>query len=184
MELSVLKTTKGRPMIAYNGYTFTYDKGGLQKHIWKCTYWQKTKCRARIHTTNSFINPVITQALSNHNHEPEPIACEIKKVMGDIKEAANATTLPPTQLIASHVATMSSAAQGMIPLKQNIARSIRVARYREGGSLQIPHRRQDINLPQSFTNVNNKEFLLFDSGPIPERIMNQGLSIVETSSGI
>lgn len=92
--------------------------------------------------------------------------CEVKRVMNAIKESAIATSLQPNQIIATHTASMSSASKGVMPLKQNIARCTGNVRSTEEGSLQASHRREYINLPESFKMFNNEPFLLYDSGPV------------------
>lgn len=169
-NLSVMKTSKGRPMLARNGFTYTFHKDGLHKYLWRCTNWQK-KCFARMHTTDSYVDPQLIRETGTHTHEPNPMKCEIRKVMNVIKDSAISTTVSPNQLIATHTTALSSASKGMVPLKQNIARTIRNVRSVAAGSLRVPHRREDIDLPQSFTILHNENFLLFDSGPTADRIM-------------
>jgi MULE transposase domain len=108
-----------------------------------------------------------------HNHTPDAIKCDVKKVLGKIKkDAQSLSTVAPSQIIAQNVQGMPAASQGSLPLLQNIKRGIRNVRSATMGSLVVPHCREDINLPDAYKVTSTGEsFLLFDSGIAPDRIM-------------
>lgn len=114
ISLFVIKIPKGRFLLIINRYTFTYEKEGVQKFIWECVCWKSNKCNGRVHTNDSFTNPKILTKLGGHYHEPNPMACEVKKVMNAIKESAITRNLQPNQIIATHTVTLLSASKGVI----------------------------------------------------------------------
>lgn len=124
-----------------------------------------------MHTTEVTSNPSLLKESGTHNHLPDAIGNENRETLNMIKESARTTSDAPNLLIARHTATISNACKGSLPLKQNIKRCIRNVRSLEGGSLNNPHRREDIHLPESFTTYNGQSFLLHDSGPINDRVM-------------
>lgn len=146
-----------------------------------CT--REGNCRARLHTTESSKNPDILKFVGTHNHEPDPIQCERREAINAITESAKTTQLPPSQIIAAHTASLSKACKGKLPLKYNMARVIRKVRSRDGGSLVVPHRKEDIQLPDEFTMYQKQNFLFYDSGATQDRLMifttEQNLNFLE-----
>ncbi|OXA46033.1 hypothetical protein Fcan01_19298 [Folsomia candida] len=114
----------------------------------------------------------LLRQVGSHNHEPKPIACDVKKVMTKIRQAASSSSIAPAQLIANEIRQMPAASQGHMPLAHNIKRGIRKVRGVTTGSLIVPSKREDIKLPDSFKiTSNNENFLAFDSGSHADRIM-------------
>jgi hypothetical protein len=169
-RVEVVSSRKGKPMISKQGYLFQFAKDGMEKKIWMCDQRLKLKCPVRLHTSDNLTNPRVLSELGTHN--PNAIACEIKKAMGNIRMDSATPTLPPAIIIANNVRGMSSAAQGLFPLIQNVKRGIHYVRSASIGAIAIPHRREEINLPEVYTVTSaGKPFLLFDSGPSADRIM-------------
>ena len=50
MPLEFVKSNKGRDLLLVDGYTFRYEKTIKENSHWKCTDYDKFKCRARCHT--------------------------------------------------------------------------------------------------------------------------------------
>jgi len=172
-QIEVIKTTKRNPMLSKEGFTFHYNKDGVEIRIWTCSKRvTDLKCPVRLHTTQNFNNPKLIRENGHHNHPPNPIEVDVKRVIGQMKDEASSSTAPPTQIIARNVRTLSSASQGALPLVQSMTRGIRNARAKSIGSLAIPHRREDIDLPDSYqTCSNGEDFLLFDSGKASDRLL-------------
>src|SRR5581483_3562303 len=106
-----LKSSKGKPIVAVNGYLYLFETSGVCKFIWRCVkYHSKTglKCPARLHTSESFSNANIINHLGSHNHEPCPSLRDVKKVVGKIKEVAVTTTDTPSHIIAEMLQDMPS----------------------------------------------------------------------------
>jgi len=145
---------------------------GVGKKIWECSKRHTSlKCHARLHTTDS-PNPTLIEEIGTHEHRANAIAVEVKQAMSSIRQQASTSSDTPSKIISSNVTSLSSAAQGALPLLHNLKRGIRKMRHASGGSLAVPHRREDINLPEEFTTtVNGDNFLLFDSGPNSDRIL-------------
>ncbi|OXA59365.1 AKT-interacting protein [Folsomia candida] len=171
-NIEVLASRRGRPLLTFNGNIFQFERDGLEKKTWRCDQFQKCKCRFRLHTSDNLRNPELLRQVGSHNHEPKPIACDAKKVMTKIRQAASSSSIAPAQLIANEVRQMPAASQGHMPLAHNIKRGIRKVRGVTTGSLIVPSKREDIKLPDSFKiTSNNENFLAFDSGSHADRIM-------------
>lgn len=171
-NIEVLASRRGRPLLTFNGNIFQFERDGLEKKTWRCDQFQKCKCRCRLHTSDNLRNPELLRQVGSHNHEPKPIACDVKKVMTKIRQAASSSSIAPAQLIANEIRQMPAASQGHMPLAHNIKRGIRKVRGVTTGSLIVPSKREDIKLPDSFKiTSNNENFLAFDSGSHADRIM-------------
>src|SRR5581483_9917472 len=123
--LEILSSRKGRALLKLNGYLFQFSKNGVNKFIWRCDQWRKFKCPSRLHTDESTQSPSLLCQLGSHNHEPNAIACEIKKVMTAIRNDAKSSSQVPAKIIADNLRGVSAAAQRSMPLIQNIKRGIR-----------------------------------------------------------
>lgn len=164
-EITVVQSSHGNPMISKSGYLFRLNNLGLEKRMWECARRKYDKCHARIHTTDSINNPVLLSELGTHNHRSDAIACEVKRTLTRIRTDAIASTDSPAHVIARSVQNTTSATQGALPLVRSLKRGIRRMRSTAQGSLVVPHRREDIALPETFQNTTGGEkFLPFDSG--------------------
>src|SRR5258705_1388441 len=136
--LEVVKSRKGHPMITKDGFLFNFHKDGLNKKMWACDKRYTKKCTARMHTTENFNSPRLICQLGSHNHGPDAIECDVKRVMSNIRKEAGTSTASPAQIIANNVRTVSAATQGQLPLIQNVKRGIRRVRAAALGPLVIP----------------------------------------------
>ncbi|XP_021965844.1 uncharacterized protein LOC110861036 isoform X2 [Folsomia candida] len=126
-----LTSCKNRPMISKGGYLFNFERNGAKKKIWRCKHHRHHKCPVRVHTTNSVTNPEILTQIATHNHAPDPKLCEVQLALHKIRDTAKNSTLPPTQIVATHSSTFSQAGKDIAPLKNNITRTIRNIRCRK-----------------------------------------------------
>ena len=78
-NIEVLASRRGRPLLTFNGNIFQFERDGLEKKTWRCDQFQKCKCRCRLHTSDNLRNPELLRQVGSHNHEPKPIACDVKK---------------------------------------------------------------------------------------------------------
>lgn len=118
-------------MISKGGYLFNFERNGAKKKIWRCKHHRHHKCPVRVHTTNSVTNPEILTQIATHNHAPDPKLCEVQLALHKIRDTAKNSTLPPTQIVATHSSTFSQAGKDIAPLKNNITRTIRNIRCRK-----------------------------------------------------
>lgn len=170
--ITISESIRGKPVASLNGYSFVFHKFGDEKRIWVCDRYRHAKCPARMHTSIGLENVTIISELGSHNHPENPINVELRQVRTKIRQDAKSTNDQPASIISRNVGHVSAAAQGVLPLKQNLKRTIRDVRASGVGSLVQPHRREDIVLPASFQkSKGGADFLLFDSGPEASRIL-------------
>jgi hypothetical protein len=116
--------------------------------------------------------PELISELGEHNHPPNPVRRDVKRFMNEIRDQAIGTGNSTSVIVKTCVDKLPTSCQGSVPLLRNIKRGIRRLRANAGGNPAIPHRREDINLPEYFTVTNKSEpFLFFDRGPTSDRFL-------------
>jgi hypothetical protein len=188
-QLEVILSERDKPMVRRGGYLYGYTKDGLQKKNWRCDHYYKTKCSARIHTSEDSKNPILLAEFGEHNHEPDPLRCDVKVVLKKIQQVACTSKESTSKIVSSEVQGVLNATQGQLPLIENLKRNVRRARVRSTGErfLINPLSREDINLPHEFTMTDNdKLFLMYDSGRHADRILmfttTENLEFLKNSS--
>ncbi|XP_060869049.1 uncharacterized protein LOC132943916 [Metopolophium dirhodum] len=98
MELSFLKTEKGKNVLVHNGYTLTKEKYGADSEIiWKCSQYASKKCPGRCHTQS---NNVVWDP-DNHTHLPEASRLAAIQFISEIKENVTTYTSTSASVLAS-----------------------------------------------------------------------------------
>lgn len=137
IPLEVILSEKGKPMIAKSGYVYTFAKDGTNKKIWTCSKNCNCKnqpegfekCPVRLHTTDSFVNPIFLIETGDHNHPPDPVTIEIKRCMSRIKEEALMNLEEDEEeIITRNFGKVERFAQGSLPPRRNIKRHIKYLR--------------------------------------------------------
>jgi hypothetical protein len=72
-------TTKGKPLLIYDGYMYTLNRERTNVKYWRC---QERTCSATIHTDK---NDNIKSCNDNHNHLPIPESIELVELKHNIK---------------------------------------------------------------------------------------------------
>ena len=92
----VIKSKKGGKLLVYRGYSFEFDKNGLEKKLWRCTQHRNHSCRGRLHSVeyipeNGETVEVLRET-GEHNHTPDAASIEKTKVLNKVKSTAAAST--------------------------------------------------------------------------------------------
>jgi hypothetical protein len=171
-RLQLATSQRGRQLIRKDGFLFQLEKVGLQKRIWRCNHWNKVQCYARMHTTDSLENPELLSEMGLHNHGPDPIKCDVKQVISELKKKAKTTDKAASVIVKECIDALPGSSQGSLPQLKNMKKNIRRARAAVEGNLVIPHRREDIVLPEKFQLTNdNEQFLFYDSSSGLDRFL-------------
>ena len=100
MPLEVVKIQKGKDQIRYNGHLFglnlTMKDGKLS---WRCTYYSKSGCAAKIHTDHE--KNEIVNVHGQHNHVADAAKIESKVIVNQLRGRARDTQEQPDQIIAA-----------------------------------------------------------------------------------
>ena len=167
MPLEFVKSNKGRDLLLVDGYTFRYEKTIKEKSHWKCTDYDKFKCRARCHTEGKDIVKV-----SVHNHVPDAAKVEIRKTIEKMKVQAKTTQESTHQIVAASLRDISTAVAGQLPPVRSIKQTVRRARRQDGVPLANPANLDELEIPDAYKKtMKGDDFLKFDSGSGPHRIL-------------
>ena len=130
----------------------------------------------------------ILKNIPDHNHFGDCASAIARKKVQQMKKNALDSTSSSHWIISKAAMNISPAVATKLPAMRSLKRTIR--RYRqkhsESGFLRIPLSLMDITIPFKYQKYNNGEnFLLFDSGPIANRMLifgsNLGISILKKS---
>jgi hypothetical protein len=167
MPLEFIKSNKGRDLLLVEGYTFRREKEIKGKKHWKCTDYDRFKCRARCHTEGQDIVTV-----SNHNHVPDAAKVEVRKTMEKVKAKATTTQESTHQIVAGTLRGTSTAVAGQLPHVRSIKQTVRRARRHDGVPLANPANIDDLVIPDVYKKtMKGDDFLKYDSGSAPNRIL-------------
>ena len=145
MPLEFVKSNKGRDLLLVDGYTFRYEKTIKEKSHWKCTDYDKFKCRARCHTEGKDIVKV-----SVHNHVPDAAKVEIRKTIEKMKVQAKTTQESTHQIVAASLRDISTAVAGQLPPVRSIKQTVRRARRQDGVPLANPANLDELKIPDAY----------------------------------
>lgn len=167
MPLEFIKSNKGRDLLLVAGFTFRYEKAIKEKKHWKCTEYDRFKCRARCHTEGEAIVTV-----SSHNHVPDAAKVEVRKVMEKAKAKAKTTQESTHQIVAGTLRETSTAVAGQLPPVRAMKQTVRRARRQDGVPLSNPANLDDLVIPEAYKKtIKGAEFLKYDSGAGPHRFL-------------
>ena len=167
MPLEFIKSNKGRDFLLADGFTFLFEKTGKMKKHWKCTEYDKFKCRARCHTECENI-----VKLSVHNHVPDVAKVEVRKSLAKIKAKAKTTQESTHKIVASTLKDTSTTVAGLLPPVRFIKQTVRRARRLDGVPLANPAKLDELVIPDVYKKtIKGEQFLMYDSGSGPHRIL-------------
>lgn len=167
MPLEFIKSNKGRDLLVVDGYTFRRDKAVKRKSYWKCSDYDKFKCRSRCRTEGDDIVKV-----STHNHVPDSAKVEVRRAMTKVKAQAKATQEATHQIVAATLRDVSTAAAGQLPPVRSMKQTVRRARRQDGVPLANPANLDDLEIPDVYKKtIKGDDFLKYDSGSGPHRIL-------------
>lgn len=100
-----------------------------------------------------------------HNHVPERVDFEVRKILGNIREkAAECLTSSTQQVLLEAVSVASQSVAASLPSASALGKTIQRIRRRKGGVPCLPSTFQEliVSFPYTVT-LRNEQFLLFDS---------------------
>ena len=78
-DLKFSTTTKGKPLLIYDGYMYTLNRDRTNVKCWRC---QERTCSAKIHTDK---NDNLNFCSDNYNHLSTPESIELAELKHNIK---------------------------------------------------------------------------------------------------
>ena len=168
--MKFISSNKGGMKIAFEGYVCVKQKELVNKVLsYECELRRsKSQCKAKINVKD---NEVVCK-VNEHTHGPDMIRIENIKTLQDMKSRGRDTQDTPQQIISQAVEGMNESVAASLPTVSHLRRNLRQCRQRSQNSLPVPQNTEDLVIPEEYKCTKNDEnFLLYDSGPIKERIL-------------
>jgi len=127
VKVEVIKSSRGFPIVIKDNYLYNMKKKGVNKLTWKCHRNKsemikqgKQICYAGLYT-NQDLSDLCATAEGKHNHPPEPKLCDYRRFMEKVKQAAETSTLPASELAMQLQAEITDEQKDLYPPYQSIA---------------------------------------------------------------
>ncbi|CAF4066369.1 unnamed protein product, partial [Rotaria sordida] len=155
MSILLSETEKGKPVLIENGFDYIQERAHENKIHWRCTQCNKQKCKARLYTTNN----TICYRVGDHNHAPNPSLNGIRQCRSEIRDLCK-TTITTHSIVATSIATTSTAVLSQLPPINNLKRTICRRRAANLNFPANPRSISEIHINGSFALTKKKEQFL------------------------
>lgn len=151
---------RGARHLSYRGFRYRLNGAGSAfSQPWRCTV---EKCKGKASTPKPHPEGCRVITSGEHNHAPDPAREDLAAVTAAVKQRAD-EGLAPRRIISEEIVGLSQEARGRMNI-QNLKRSVRRVRAREGGLPPNPAPNEKPVIPQQFTVTSRGDrFLLYDS---------------------
>ena len=95
--ISIHGTTKQKPRLDYNGYSYIKDRSTIEKTYWRCINYSSQHCHSRLHTcviTNNIVKPPTEHTCKFHG-----TITEVRKFDEQLADRARNTQETPDIII-------------------------------------------------------------------------------------
>ena len=165
-EFRLLQSSRGGYKLAENG--FLYDK---QRKVGDIIHWQceqRSICKARLFTKHS----EIVRRSNDHIHEADENRISCYETKTRIKRKAESTQDSTHQIVGNSLLTVSEGIAAKLPKLDSLKRTIQRQCQRVLAAPAQPLNLLELEIPMEYRSTAKGEiFLLYDSGPSPERIL-------------
>ncbi|CAF0834509.1 unnamed protein product [Rotaria sordida] len=162
-------TTKQKPRLDYNGYSYVKDRTTNEKIYWRCIKYSSHHCHSRLHTciiTNNIIKPP-----TEHTCKFDDTTVELRNFDEKIIDRACNTQETPDIIISNCFRGMPDEGITRLPTRENIKRRIRKLRY-NNDFISPPNAANFISIPTILCKtLRQAQFLRCDTGPGDDRII-------------
>ncbi|CAF4586963.1 unnamed protein product [Rotaria sp. Silwood2] len=162
-------TTKQKPCLNFNGYSYIKDRSTNKKTYWRCVNYLRDRCHSRLHTciiTNDVIKPP-----TKHTCTTDGSSLEVRKFNEEIAHRARNTQEIPGVIVTNCYKALSDQRIARLPIRDNIKRRIRMVRQNKN-IVNAPNDPNFTSIPTSLTKtVRDDMFLRCDTGPGDARIL-------------
>ena len=178
--MEIVKSKKGRHIVAWQGYLYRKDKEKINSVNWRCT---KVRCPGRLTTRLAYETQDTEEeppvATGNHTHPPNPVEVAVRQIQTTIKDRAVETNDPPRRIVQDALEAASEEVAVAVGSATNLRENVRRKRKRGAGEHPNPATRADVIVPPNLRlTKDGRQFLLFDM------VLEPRLSDLCVSSGI
>ena len=177
-----VKSERGGAKLIHEGHMYRVHRVNADKSVsWKCHLASNDfKCPGRVKTTGKEDGAGVFPP-TEHSHMPDPSRWEALKVKRDIAETSlSQPASTPVEVVATVTAPLPGGTRVALPPKKSLkeialkARRMKRKRALEedgGGDQPNESSRTLLNIPQSYSLINDETFLLRDIGQGEDRIL-------------
>ena len=157
--MEIIKSNKGKNMIAHNGYIYVKGKRVGQKIYWIC---KNASCKGTAVTSINYEEERIITSRKSHNHSENHDQLAAIKIRNSIKAASEDTLIGPRQLIANVIENSSRAVVAHVGSADELAQMILYNRNRQNNTsnMLISHFQLTLDMVSTFRNTR-----LYQYGP-------------------
>jgi FLYWCH zinc finger domain len=174
-------TTKNKPRLDHDGYSYIMDRSTNEKTYWRCIKYSSDHCRSRLHTC--ILTNVIAKPPSEHTCKLDGTTMQLRVFNEHIANRAINTQETPETIITNCykgknawwllsnesfcllLVDMSDPSIARLPVRENIKRRIRMLRQKNQ-VVKAPNDPNFSSVPTPLTTtLRNNQFLRCDTGP-------------------
>ncbi|CAF1149247.1 unnamed protein product [Rotaria sordida] len=115
-------TTKQKPRLDLDGYSYIKDRSTNEKTYWRCIKYSTHRCRSRLHTCVITNNTIKTP--TEHTCKSDAISFEQRKFDERIAHRARFTQEAPDLIVTDSYKGMTDQAIARLPTRDNVKRRI------------------------------------------------------------
>lgn len=158
MNISVVKSNKGKEKLIIDGYGYVLDKKQKEIYRWICEARKSAPCRGRVSTRLAENCHMIVKEPSVHTHDALAHALPVAKTNNYLKTMAATSGLRPSQI---HLrSTVSCEENSRIYLPSAKAQKEKVKRIRNETKLKEPKTLSEIDIPEALKFCDGDQFVL------------------------
>jgi hypothetical protein len=173
MELMYGLSKRGKKTLIYHNFEYSQERVNSNGTVsWRCTKFQKCKCKARVLTDRT---RVIRDRQSDHTHSGNVESSLARKAMGEMKDKMSEPTVTPNTALTAILPTITAGVMMALPKRPTIARALRRHQQKinatNNGGQAMPQKPNNVlfDVPEMFRNI-----VLYDSGPSDNRLIIMG----------
>lgn len=168
MEPNFILSSKNKRKLSLNGFLYVKDKEIREKTYWRCQNFITTHCKSRVTT----VNDIVEKQLGEHNHAGNSAKVSAEQILEKVRDDAQNTRDSAHYIISTASVRIDNSVSALLPSVDSMKRTIRNIRQRHVAGPVLPSTRQNIEFPEIYRMTeSNQPFLLFDSGPVADRIL-------------
>ncbi|CAF1541239.1 unnamed protein product [Adineta ricciae] len=169
MSVTITKTSKEKPLLIYNGYSYTIDQKNETKILWKCIYARKYVCHGRLHTK---LNYEFIKTVGQHeNHIGNSKDEATRKYYEHLRSECQQNQTTTHNVLTQTNIGVPDEVLVCLPSTSNLKRNIRHWR-REHTTEPTPTNIDFPVVPSKYHNTTrNSSFFRKDTGPGPNRFI-------------
>ena len=134
MNLEFIESQRGGRKLLRNGYIFepNYKRYANGDSSWDCILRRNgNQGKAKLRLTEG---DVISAEINEHSHNPDPTACELERIMYNIKQKSTTTQNSTQRILQTELQNISESAAVHLTRVDHLKRTIRHQRLEAGGT--------------------------------------------------